>query len=71
MFDDVASTTAPEGAWRRSTFCGETSCVEVALSQSGVGVRDSKQAGSPVLMFTPNEWAAFVAGVKSGEFDLR
>ena len=26
--------------------------------------------GGPVLTFTQQEWAAFVAGVKNGEFDL-
>jgi hypothetical protein len=34
-----------------------------------VAVRDSKNQRGPVLVFTPAEWAAFVAGVKDGEFD--
>ena len=32
-------------------------------------VRDSKIDGSPVLSFTPQEWKAFIAGVKASEFD--
>jgi hypothetical protein len=46
-------------------------CVEVAsLPAGGVGVRDSKEAAGPVLRFTAAEWAAFVGGVRNGEFDL-
>jgi hypothetical protein len=33
-------------------------------------VRDSKDQAGPILVFTPAEWSAFVAGVKGGEFDL-
>jgi hypothetical protein len=44
--------------------------VEVALSSDGsVGVRDSKDPGGPVLVFTPAEWDAFTGGVRDGEFD--
>jgi hypothetical protein len=57
-------------AWRRSSFCGDTACVEVALAPDTIGVRDSKRSDSPVLSFTRDEWTAFVAGVKNGEFDL-
>lgn len=59
-------------AWRKSSFCnGAAGCVEVApLADGSVALRDSKDAGSPVLVFTPSEWAAFTAGVRDGEFDL-
>ena len=45
--------------------------VEVrALSDGGVSVRDGSDGqDGPVLAFTREEWAAFVAGVKNGEFD--
>jgi hypothetical protein len=33
-------------------------------------VRDSKDPQGPVLLFTPDEWRAFVGGVRNGEFDL-
>jgi len=56
--------------WKRSTFCGETSCVEVSVTRESIGVRDSKLSQSPVLSFTRDEWNAFVLGVKGGEFDL-
>ncbi|MFI7603245.1 DUF397 domain-containing protein [Actinoplanes sp. NPDC049681] len=46
-------------------------CVEVAHNLPNlVAVRDSKAPDDPALLFTPNEWRAFVAGVKAGEFDI-
>ena len=56
--------------WRKSSFCGASSCVEVSLSPGEIGVRDGKRADSAVLSFTRDEWVAFVQGVKNGEFDL-
>ncbi|WP_219414987.1 DUF397 domain-containing protein [Pseudonocardia nigra] len=58
--------------FRISSFCTGGSCVEVGLLPGGsVAVRDSKDPErSTALEFTPEEWAAFVSGVKSGEFDL-
>jgi hypothetical protein len=45
-------------------------CVEVAdLPDGSRAVRDSKDRGGPVLLFTPAEWQALVDGVKLGEFD--
>jgi hypothetical protein len=47
-------------------------CVEVAIFEDGaVAVRDTKDNGSgPVLVYRRDEWAAFIAGVKDGEFEL-
>lgn len=55
--------------FRRSSFCGESGCVEVGSWDARMLVRDSKLDDSPVLSFTREEWTAFVAGVKNGEFD--
>ncbi len=44
-------------------------CVQVAIREDGIGVRDSKDDSKTTLCFTPSEWDAFVAGVKAGEFD--
>jgi hypothetical protein len=33
-------------------------------------VRDSKDASGPTLKFTADEWRSFIAGARSGEFDL-
>jgi hypothetical protein len=59
-------------AWRKSRRSGQYSdnCVEVAFASGAVAMRDSKDRSGPVLVFTPAEWQAFVAGTKDGEFDL-
>jgi len=45
--------------------------VEVAqIPASAVAVRDSKDPDGPRLVVAPDEWRAFVAGVKAGEFGL-
>lgn len=38
-------------------------------SEGGVVVRDSRAPEGPVLRFTPDEWHAFLLGVKDGDFD--
>jgi Domain of unknown function (DUF397) len=57
--------------WRKSTYSmGGGDCVQTALLPTGeVAVRDSKAPDKAVLVFTPGEWRAFVAGVKDQEFD--
>lgn len=54
---------------RISSFCSDGGCVGVVLDEA-VRVVDTKAADGPELRFTREEWAAFVAGVKNGEFDL-
>ncbi len=56
--------------YRTSSFCTEGGCVGVAMEPDQVRVVDTKSGDAPALRFTPAEWAAFVAGVKAGEFDL-
>ena len=46
-----------------------TYCVEVAVKPQGVAVRDSKNRKAGTLFFNNGEWAAFVKGVQSGEFN--
>lgn len=58
------------GAWIKSSRSyGAGECVEVRDIGGGIGVRDSKNPNGPQLSFTRAEWAAFVEGVRSGEFD--
>jgi uncharacterized protein DUF397 len=59
--------------WRKSSRSAGNGgdCVEVARNLPGaVAVRDSKDPTGPKLVFTPDEWRAFTAGVTAGEFDL-
>jgi Domain of unknown function (DUF397) len=65
--------------WRRPARGGaeDGSCIEVAVvagSKEGsdhvIAMRDGRNPGGPALIFTPEEWRAFTAGVMDGEFDL-
>ncbi|MGI9097742.1 MAG: DUF397 domain-containing protein [Solirubrobacteraceae bacterium] len=59
-------------AWRKSSYSdsgGE--CVETArLPDRRIALRHSKHPDGAVLLYTPAEWRAFIAGVKAGELDL-
>ncbi|MFF2960450.1 DUF397 domain-containing protein [Streptomyces sp. NPDC057963] len=66
-------TDSPSLLWVKSSYSGNGgSCVEWAPAQASttgiVPVRDSKNPGGPMLHASPTSFAAFVAGVKAGEF---
>ncbi len=53
--------------WRESSYSGNTgNCIEVAITESVVGIRDSKDLNGSVLVFTRDEWRSFLRGVKAG-----
>jgi uncharacterized protein DUF397 len=63
---DISNVT-----WRKSTKSaeGNEACVEVAeLGGGAMALRDSNDLTRPYLRFTASEWAAFVDGVRDGEF---
>jgi len=54
--------------WRKSSRSGDNggNCVEVARNLPGiVAVRDSKDPGGPVLIVGRDEWAGFIARLRS------
>ncbi|MEV4831484.1 DUF397 domain-containing protein [Micromonospora sp. NPDC049257] len=69
------SEIMPEVAWHISTRSPDNggNCVEAGplLDGSGrVAVRHSKARDAATIVYTADEWAAFVDGVKVGEFDF-
>jgi Domain of unknown function (DUF397) len=57
-------------AWTTSRACNNSACVQVAYLPGGmVALRDSKDIAKSPHVFDREEWTAFVAGVKAGEFD--
>ena len=59
-----------EADWRSSTLCANGTCVEVAVVEGQIGMRDSKEPDGPVLQFDRKSWDNFLAGVRNSEFDL-
>jgi hypothetical protein len=57
--------------WIKSSLSfSNGNCVEIAsLADGGVGVRNSRHLEGAILAFTPDEWCAFIGGVRNGEFD--
>jgi Domain of unknown function (DUF397) len=60
-----------DASWITSRACNNSACVQVAhLSGGLVALRDSKDTTKAAHVFDGDEWAAFLTGVKNGEFDL-
>ena len=66
----MATLESPPEWVKSSLSFANGNCVEVAgLSGGQVGVRNSRDAAGAMLRFTPDEWHAFIGGVRNGEFD--
>ena len=55
-------------AWRRSSACSHSGCVEVQFDATLVRVRNSERPERTVE-FTTDEWSAFLLGAVAGEFE--
>ena len=58
-------------SWKKSSYSAANGdCVEVTRFADGrIGVRDSKNADSPALGFTPAQWRTFVGEIKRNRLD--
>ena len=63
----VANVSTP---WIKASRSDEQgSCVEQRCNDGMIEVRDSKDRSGPVLRFTRDEFAAWLSGARTGEFD--
>jgi uncharacterized protein DUF397 len=61
-----------DATWITARACNNSACVQIAHLPGGmVALRDSKDISKAPHLFDTEEWAAFVAGVKAGDFDVR
>ena len=47
-------------SWERSSFCASGSCVEVAVLDDTVAMRDGKNTDIAALVFTKADWHRFL-----------
>ncbi|MEV0275638.1 DUF397 domain-containing protein [Streptomyces sp. NPDC050610] len=54
--------TTTEPAWFKSSYSGTEgdNCIEVAVTEQTIRVRDSKDTTRPHLTIKPHNWARFV-----------
>ncbi len=58
-------------AWRKSTASASGDCVQVAVVDGSVLIRDSANRDGVVLRFPAAVWSAFLAHARSKDVGLR
>jgi hypothetical protein len=58
------------GVWRKSSFCQNSECAEIAMSDGEVLLRSSREP-EHVVRLTTEEWQALEKGIRAGEFPAR
>jgi hypothetical protein len=71
MAGSMAGRAMTGSTWVKSSLSfANGNCVEISDLPGGtIGVRNSRDREGLVLRFTPDEWHAFLGGVRKGEFD--
>jgi hypothetical protein len=71
IMNGIPASQLPMARWRKSQASNPSGCcVEVAeLPDGAIAVRNSRHPAGPALVYTRAEVAAFLTGVKNGEFD--
>ncbi|MER6825352.1 DUF397 domain-containing protein [Streptosporangium sp. NPDC000563] len=68
----MAQHSMTDAIWRKSSLSGSgNNCVEVASVSGLIAIRDSKNPGGATLVFSRDDWSAFLGRVKVGDFDPR
>jgi len=63
------SAASDDPSWRTSSVCDAGTCVGVARQGEFIVVANTANPGEGVSRFSRDEWRAFIAGVKLGDFD--
>ncbi len=58
-----------ELSWHVARKCNGGECVRVAAHGDEVVIGSSKHLDGPVIVYSREEWAAFVEGIRQGDFD--
>jgi hypothetical protein len=71
VFQIADTADLPDVSWRRASASNPYgNCVEIAaLTEGRVAVRHSRSPAGPALIYSNAELAAFIDGVRCGEFD--
>jgi hypothetical protein len=67
----VADFEEPCLAWRKSTASNSGGCVEVAVLEGSVLVRDSMNRNGPVLRLSSTAWSALLARARTKDAGRR
>jgi hypothetical protein len=60
-------------AWRKSSYCANGQCVEVAVGARPADLtllRDSKNPATPPVAFSSAAWDAFLVNARLGAYDV-
>lgn len=71
VINGMPAGQVPTTRWRKSRASNPTgSCVEIAELPGGtIAFRNSRDTSGPALIYPRTEVAAFLHGLKNGEFD--
>jgi hypothetical protein len=67
----VADFEEPRIAWRKSTASNSGACLEVAVVNVSVLVRDSANRDGTVLTLSPAAWSDLLARTRSNDVGFR
>jgi hypothetical protein len=63
----VADFEESRVTWRKSTASQNSGCVEFAVTDESVLIRDSANPGGPVLRVSTTAWSAFLTSLADGD----
>jgi hypothetical protein len=71
MMFGMEGRTLVGATWRKSSRTVSKQCVEVAMGDAVVGVRDSKDRAGAVLVFSSRRWTDFVTTLRRRQYRPR